>query len=323
MRSLKLSSNILGKLKSGNIVSGSSLCDENNVSRTAIWKKINILRNEGYDISTVPGKGYLLKGKKECFTPEEIFSKLKTKKIGKNIFMFEKAGSTNDLAYQYASKNEEEGAVFIAEYQTKGRGRMGREWFSPKRKGLWFSIVLKPEFNFSDITIMPLLTALSCAEAIRNSLCVDVKIKWPNDLLINNKKAGGILLEMKAEIDRINFLIIGIGIDVNLNEKDYPEYLKNKAISLKIAKGKMVSRLQILVDILENIEKRYIEYPDNKSEIIKDYSQLCCNLGKMINVETQTGIIKGKALKIEESGCLILKDKHGELIKISSGDIIG
>ncbi|MDD5771959.1 MAG: biotin--[acetyl-CoA-carboxylase] ligase [bacterium] len=322
MKSLKLSSGILEELKNGNIISGSKLSNKNNVSRTAIWKKINILKSEGYDIRSIPRKGYYLTGKKECFTPEEIFSELNTKTIGKKILFFEKAGSTNDLAYQYALKNNDEGAVFIAESQTNGRGRMGREWFSPKGKGLWFSLILKPKFNFSDITLMPLLTAVACAETIKRTQDLDVNIKWPNDLLVNNKKIGGILLEMKAEIDKINFLIIGIGIDVNLNTKDYPKYLKDKASSLKIAKGNIISRVKLLVGILENIENRYLRFPGNKNDIIRIYSELCCNLGKMINVETQTGIIKGKAIRIDESGCLILKDKSGKLIKISSGDII-
>jgi BirA family biotin operon repressor/biotin-[acetyl-CoA-carboxylase] ligase len=322
MKSLKLSSKILEELKHCNIISGSRLSVMNNVSRTAVWKRINILKSEGYDIRAIPCKGYILADKKECFSPEEIYSGLNTKILGKNIFFYEEVGSTNDLAYRYALKNSGEGAVFIAESQTNGRGRMGREWFSPKGKGLWFSLILKPKINFSDITLLPLLTAVSCAEAINKTLGLDVRIKWPNDLLINDKKIGGILLEMKAELDKINFLIVGIGIDVNISEKDYPKCLGNKASSLKIAKGHTVSRVKLLVNILENIENRYQRFPDNKNDIIKIYSSLCCNLGKMINVETQTGIIKGKAVKIEESGRLILEDKFRKLIRLSSGDIL-
>lgn len=199
---------------------------------------------------------------------------------------------------------------------------MGRQWFSPKGKGLWFSIILKPKFDIIDITIMPLLTAVSCAEAIKKGTGLNAKIKWPNDLLLNNKKIGGILLEMKAEIDKINFLIIGIGIDVNLDKKDFPGHLRDRSTSLKIAKKGEISRVEILADILGKIEDKYHKYPDNKNDIIKTYSKLCCNLGRMINVETQTGIIKGKALKIDENGCLLLKDESGKLIKLSSGDII-
>ncbi|MFH1288362.1 MAG: biotin--[acetyl-CoA-carboxylase] ligase [bacterium] len=259
---------------------------------------------------------------------------LNTKIFGKKIFFFEKAGSTNDLAYQHALRGKE-GDLFIAESQTKGRGRMGRKWFSPKGKGLWFSLILKPKINFSDTTLLPLLTAVSCADAINKTLGLDVnpahrldptrggvKIKWPNDLLINNKKIGGLLLEVKAEIDKINFLIVGIGVDVNLNKKDYPKYLGDKVTSLKIEKGDTVSRAGLLASILENLENNYLRFPNNKVDIIKTYSNLCSNLGKMINVETQTGIIKGEAVKIEESGCLILKDEYGKLLRLSSGDVM-
>lgn len=238
------------------------------------------------------------------------------------IFFFEKVGSTNDLAYQYALKNNGEGVVFVAESQTKGRGRMGRKWFSPKGKGLWFSLILRPKIGISDVTLLPLLTAVSCADAINKTLSLNVKIKWPNDLLINNKKIGGVLLEMKAEVDRINFLIVGIGIDVNIDHKDYPECLKDKATSLKIESGATVSRPKLLASILESLENNYLSFPNNKIDIVKAYSSLCSNLGKMIKVETQTGVVSGKAVKIEESGCLVLRDDHGRLLKMSSGDIL-
>lgn len=247
---------------------------------------------------------------------------LRTNVFGKKIFSFKEVSSTNDLAYQYALKSSGEGVIFIAESQTRGRGRLGRKWFSPKGKGLWFSLILRPEIGFSDITLLPLLTTVSCADAISKTLGLDIKIKWPNDLLINNKKIGGVLLEMKAEVDRINFLIVGIGIDVNLDKKDYPEYLKDKATSLKIENGRMVSRPGLLANILENFENNYLGFPDNKIDIVKAYSNLCSNLGKMVSVETQAGIVNGKAVKIEESGCLVLKNKHGELLKLSSGDIL-
>ncbi|MEW6088659.1 MAG: biotin--[acetyl-CoA-carboxylase] ligase [bacterium] len=322
MKSLELSAKILKRLKTGEVISGCRLSKENNISRMAVWKRINFLKNEGYDIKSIPRKGYILADRKECFTPEEIFSKLNTKTFGRKIFFFGEVGSTNDLAYQYALKNTNEGVIFIAESQTKGRGRMGRKWFSPKEKGLWFSVILRPRINFSDITILPLLTAVSCADAINKTSALDARIKWPNDLLINNKKVGGILLEINAEIDKINFLVAGIGIDVNINKKEFPKYLGDNVSSLKIAKGSIISRVDLLVNILENLENRYQNFPENKFDIIKIYSELCCNLGKMINVETQTGIIKGEAVKVHESGCLIIRDKNGKLIKLSSGDII-
>lgn len=315
---------ILRLLKaSGNsFVSGQKISEELGVSRAAIWKHINTIKEDGYEIEAISRKGYRIIASPDILTFEEIKNFLTTKYIGKNIIHYDSISSTNSKAKELAEMNEEHGTVIISEEQTLGRGRLGRNWVSPKYKGIWMSIILRPNIITQNASQITLVGAAAVQKAILK-MGIKTSIKWPNDIVFNSKKVCGILTEMSGEIDHINYLVMGIGINVNLEEEDIPMDLKEIATSLKLDTGKHIDRKLLLANILNEFEDLYIDFVLNGN--IKETIDICRKNSMLIGREIQLinrGKVKvAKAIDISNKGELIIENDQGIIEHIVSGEI--
>lgn len=300
-------------------ISGEELSQSLGVSRSAVWKHIEKLREEGYEIIAQPHTGYRLAGLPDKLLPAELGWGLRTKLIGKKIYSYNEVDSTNNLAWQFAEKGEPEGACVFAESQTKGRGRLGRKWFSPPGKGVYLSLILRPDVLPQQAPFLTILSAVSAVKAVRKVTGLSTWIKWPNDIIINKKKAGGILTEMSAETDRVKFLILGMGINVN-NDRDS---LPSNATSLKIEFGNPVSRIALAQEILRELEFHYLRWVDGKWKSIRgEWQNLSETLGKRVAVVCHGRSVEGNARDIDEDGGLLLRRDNGIIEKVIAGDVI-
>lgn len=299
-------------------VSGEDLSRELGISRAGVWKHIESLREEGYDIEAFPHLGYRLISIPDRLTEIELKWQLKTDIIARKIYSYKETSSTNDAAYQLAASGEKEGSVIIAESQTAGRGRMGRVWVSPRSKGAYFSAILRPDILPKEVSSITLFSALSVAKTIKEMADLAAFIKWPNDVLINNKKICGILTEMNAETDKINFVIIGIGININTKE----DLLPKGATSIMEAKGEEVSRVELVKGIFKNLDKYYKLFNGGHiAEIIREYKEFSNFLGKRVRVTYHDTKIEGYAVDVDKEGALILRMDSGLNERILAGDV--
>ena len=247
---------------------------------------------------------------------------MKTSFMGKSLHYFDSVESTQKIAHKLAYENAVEGTVVIAEEQTAGRGRMDRKWHSPKYSGIWMTVILRPKLPIPKAPQLTLIAAVGVVQAIEEVTGLHPEIKWPNDLLINGKKVTGILTEMQAESDRINSILIGIGINVNAKKEDFPIEIEHIASSLAIETGQMVDRENLIRIILEKLEKLYSLYLDKGFFPIKlMWESYAVSIGKYITARTLTGEIKGKAIGITEDGVLLIEDAGGNIHNIYSADI--
>lgn len=249
---------------------------------------------------------------------EKILSKLNTKFIGRNIISFETIDSSNTFAKTLSDAEAKNGTLIITEEQTGGRGRFNRKWESQKEKNLTFSIVLKPEYELHQIGLLPLLTASAVAKAIESSTNLQVECKWPNDILINEKKTCGILIE-STSTNKLNRIVVGIGL--NVNQDLFPDEIKSTATSLKIELGKTIDRAILLVEILKQFEDMYSQFVQHvTNEYLAGWKNRCRMFGKEISVSYFEKQIHGKALRIDSDGSLILESEADE-IRLFSGDV--
>jgi len=304
--------------------SSDELCKVTGVSRTAVWKHIEDLRREGYDIEASPHLGYKLVAIPDSLIPGEILWKLRTKIIGRSVLSYKKIDSTNDSAYALAEKGIAEGTVVIAEEQTKGKGRHGRKWESPPKSGIYMSCVMRPEMAPNEIAKITLLAAVAVAKAIRRFTGLEAMIKWPNDIIINGRKVCGILTEMKAEQDSIDFIILGIGVNVNTPAASLPK----GASSLKEELGRPkksdgISRVGFVKYMLESIEEEYLRLRTKGfTPIMEDWRSMSLLPGSKIKVLLPNRTIEGEAHDIDSDGSLIVRLDSGVLEKVSSGDVV-
>src|SRR3990172_3576194 len=233
----------------GDYTSGTEIGKDLDLSRTAVWKHIEGLRKAGYNIEAVPSFGYKLVGSPDILTHTEIDAGLKTRYIGKNIHAFSLTDSTNTKAFELAMHGAPEGSLVVAESQRKGKGRLGRRWESPKEVNIYTSIILRPRISPSSASQITLLAAVAAARAIEKTTKILPDIKWPNDLLIRGKRVPEILMELDSEADMVNFIVLGIGIDVNMEPTSLPPDVANVATSLKNETGKRLERGPIIQEI--------------------------------------------------------------------------
>lgn len=300
-------------------MSGEEISKKLGISRSAVWKHIKALKEEGYDIESVNKKGYRLKEKPmDLLSSQNINHELKTKFIGKNIIHFETIDSTNTYSKSIAMK-EPEGTVVISEEQTKGRGRLGRIWDSKAHEGIWMSIILKPDILPYKSTFLTIIAGASIAKAL-NDLGIKVGIKWPNDIILNGKKLCGILTELSAEIERINYIVLGIGM--NVKNKDFPSDIENIATSL-YKEGYEISRVDIVRCILCELEKNYIRYivDGDKKSIIDIYKKYSVVLNKNIYIIKNEEKELVNCIDINLDGNLIVKRSDGSIDEIISGEV--
>lgn len=300
-------------------VSGEEISDSLNISRQALWKHIQVLKDSGYDIAAIPHLGYKLESIPDRLYPSEVKYGLNTKFIGKNIYYFDSLFSTMDEAIKLALKAEKEGALVLAETQTRGRGRMGRVWSSARYKGIYMSLILTPKILPNQAPILTLLSAVSVCEAVRLISGLEVNIKWPNDILIRNKKLAGILTELEAELDAVRFIIVGIGINVNNDSKS----LVPGASSLSEEMGRSISRIELLREILRSFEENYLLFKRSGPDAITEkWRRYTCTLGKRVKVSCHNKQIEGEASDIDSDGALLLRADSGILHRVTSGDVV-
>jgi BirA family biotin operon repressor/biotin-[acetyl-CoA-carboxylase] ligase len=305
-------------------VSGEELCKLAGVSRAAIWKRMEKLREEGYDIEASPHLGYRLVGIPDALIPGEIKWKLKTRYLGSEIISYKRVDSTNTVAYELAEQGLAEGAVVFADEQVKGKGRQGRVWRSAPGCGIYMSCILRPHMAPNEIPKITLIAAVAVAKAIRKCTGLDAMIKWPNDILVKGKKICGILTEMKAEQDRIDFIILGIGVNVNTKVKDLPmggSSLREE--SRHLSGRENISRVNLAKSILESIEEHYNTLKnDGSGSIIEEWKALSAMLGSRIKVVLPDRTFDAHAHNIDPDGALVVRLDSGVLEKISSGDVV-
>jgi BirA family transcriptional regulator, biotin operon repressor / biotin---[acetyl-CoA-carboxylase] ligase len=306
----------------GSYLSGQRIAELLGCSRTAVWKHIEELRKEGFELEAVRRKGYRIVKTPEKITADELRLGLKTKFIGKNVHYEESVESTQKIAHRLAHEDAPEGTVIIAEEQLSGRGRMDRKWHSPKYTGIWMSIILRPNIPLPKAPQLTLLTAAAIVQGIEDITGVQPEIKWPNDILISGKKVTGILTELVAEADRINAVIIGIGMNVNQTKEDFPVELQEIATSLLLEKGGKVSRADLIKSIFMNLEKLYLLYLEEGFFPIKLlWESYAISIGRKITARTLTHTIVGKAQGITDDGVLIIEDELGKTHHVYSADI--
>ncbi|SKA83087.1 BirA family transcriptional regulator, biotin operon repressor / biotin-[acetyl-CoA-carboxylase] ligase [Clostridium sp. USBA 49] len=315
---------ILKLLKENNndFLSGEYISRTLGVSRSAIWKHIKQLKEEGYKIEAVSNKGYKLKSSPDLLTLEEIEPYLNSSVIGRKFIYFNSIDSTNNAAKKIADDENSHGTVLISEEQTNGKGRLGRHWISPKYKGIWMSIILKPNLDPIDASK---ITQIAAAAVTLSLLEMNIKalIKWPNDIILNHKKVCGILTEMNAELTNIHHVIVGIGINVNADKEEFPDDLKDIATSLKIESNNKINRQILTAKILNNFEILYNKFINNNDiesslKICREYSAI---LGSEIIIINKGEKVSAKAIDIDEEGKLIVKYSNGNIEKIISGEI--
>lgn len=306
-----------------NFISGESISERLNVTRAAVWKHIKTLQSEGFKIESVSRKGYRLVGIPDKLERVTLLHGMKTKVLGRTVEICESIDSTNSRAKELALLGYPEGTLVIAEEQLEGRGRLGRSWVSPAGKGIWMSLLLRPEIPPSAAPIITTLAALAVKRALEETSGLEVSIKWPNDIIIQNKKVCGILTEIHADIDIIHYVIVGIGINVNIEEKDFPEELLSSATSILIALGRKLDRIQLIQSIMKHMEDIYIDYikTSDIGPILDECRKCSATLGRTVKVIGRGMEFSGKAVDLDEDGALLVLKDDGKLEKVLSGDV--
>lgn len=306
----------------GNFVSGEALARITGLSRTAVWKRIKALQKRyGYPIESQPSLGYRLR---EDYIPLDdlvpIISQ-ESKLIGHPLFIYQRVTSTNDIAYSMAIEGAREGTTIVADSQEKGRGRLGRKWESPPGVNLYMSVILRPPIPPFKAHQVVFVSAVALAEAMRKVCDLKPQIKWPNDLLIDGKKVAGILTEMNAEPDRVNFIILGIGVNINMKKGMFPEGLMNIATSLREETGRVIDRARFAAILIYELERHYhLLLKKGFVPILKRWKEHSVLEGREVEVVHLSGTLRGVVLGVDSNGALLVRYKGG-IEKILSGDV--
>lgn len=313
---------ILEALQQEGHISGEQLGKRLNISRTAVWKHINELRKKGYQIDSSPKLGYSFIKSTNLLLPEEIGLSLETHVMGKHILHRDEITSTQDVAEDLARDGADEGTVVITEMQTKGRGRKGRSWVSPSEGGVYLSIILRPKLMPSQIVQIPLIAGIAVSKAITRVTSLKPRIKWPNDIIISGRKVGGILTEMSCEIDRVNYVILGIGINVNTPRPLLTEATGGIATSLADECGDIVPRVRLVQHFLSEFESIYARFlASGFGSIREEWKALNNTIGLRVKVSDGGEEIEGKALDIDDDGFLLVRKESGDVRRIVNGDV--
>lgn len=309
--------------ESESYVSGQQLCEHFGVSRTAVWKVIQQLKEEGYQIEAVRNKGYRITDIPDVMTREELESRMagNTKWAGQKLYVYEEIDSTNIRAKQLGETGEPQGTLVVANRQSAGRGRRGRNWESPEGCGVYLSILLRPEFAPDRASMLTLVMAYSVAKALKECTGLDVQIKWPNDIVINGKKLVGILTEMSTEIDYINHVVVGVGI--NVNTEIFPEEIEDKATSLRIECGYKIQRSFIVAEVMKQFEQDYEMFLQKKdlSWLREKYDQLLVNCGREVMIHGAVEPYAAHALGISDTGELLVRLEDGSVEAVYAGEV--
>ena len=315
----------LFRRQNGAYLSGEEISRQLNVSRTAIWKHIRTLKQKGYDIEAHTRLGYRLRQIPDQMLPAEIAARINNRTVAAGpdkIHHFSKVDSTNNAAKKLAFEGCPDGTVVVSEEQDGGRGRLSRGWFSPPGKGIWFSVVLRPPFAPMEAPKCTLLAAVAVCRGIQRITGINCGIKWPNDILWQERKLVGILTEMSAEMDAINHVVIGVGINVNLSAAEFSEDLQSVATSLSIINGnRPIERLNLLVAVLEELEVLYNQVVSQGfALVLAEWRSRSVTLGKQVDVYGLDRVFSGEALDIDADGALLVKNPEG-ITRVMAGDV--
>lgn len=302
-------------------ISGQELCNRFGVSRTAVWKAINQLKEAGYEIEAQQNKGYRLMAAPDLMTEAEIKSLMHTDWVAKEVLYFDTIDSTNTKAQELAEKGYQSGTLVVADKQESGKGRRGRSWVSPSGTGIFMTLMIKLDINPNNASMLTLVAALAVAKAITSVTGEEAMIKWPNDIVVNGKKVCGILTEMNAQFDYINHIVVGIGI--NVHNESFPEEISQMASSLMIeAGGKRFHRAQIIADTMSYFEQYYDTFlkTQDLSALVREYDKLLVNRNKSVRVLDPKEPFDGKAMGITPKGELIVDTWESRKL-VSSGEV--
>lgn len=306
----------------GKVVSGEYLSATLNMSRTAVWKHIRSLKEMGYRIAAVPSQGYRLLGVPDALLPAEIAAGLSSQRIGRRIISHDEIESTNDTAFRLADEEAEEGTVVVAETQLRGKGRMGRQWASPPGVNLYCSAILRPPIVPMQAAQLTLCSAIAVSRAIEQTTGLRPAIKWPNDILLSKKKVAGLLNEMSAETDKVNFIVLGIGININMTQEQFPDDLRHPATSLYLELGSCVDRCAVARALLQALDELYDTYLTQGYQPIRnEWLQRSNILHQRVRVDLNERTLTGTVTGIDEYGALLLTTADGASEKILAGDV--
>jgi BirA family biotin operon repressor/biotin-[acetyl-CoA-carboxylase] ligase len=301
-------------------VSGEAISDKLGLTRAAVWKHVEALRSHGYRIDAVPARGYRLIEVPDKLTPLELRPLLNTHDVGQVLHWYEEIGSTNDRARELAEEGAEHGEVVIAEAQTAGRGRRGRLWVSPARKNLYFSVILRPDLPPARAPELTLVASVALCDALRQA-GVQAGIKWPNDLLASERKIAGVLTELAAEADRVHWVVIGAGVNVNAREEDFPEELRGEATSVLLERGEPAPRALFAAACLTALEGWIDRHAEEGFAVVREaWRERSTTLGREVTVRTDGREIVGTAEDIDDAGALLVRGPAG-LERILAGDV--
>lgn len=304
-------------------ISGEQLSKQLGISRTAIWKHIHKLKLQGYELEASRNRGYRLLSKPDKINISDLVQRLHGTKLVTGIKYFDTVESTQNIAHQLAQDDAPSGTLVIADQQTSGRGRMGRNWVSPAGKGVYMSMVLRPELPLQFAPQLTLLVAVALCIALREVTKLPIGIKWPNDLLIHGKKISGILLESAADDEKIRHVIMGIGISVNMTVDDYPVELQTVASSLRIEAAQPFERTAVIVAFLSHFEQFYRMYQQEGFAPIRMlWESLSVTLHKPRQFHTSNGIVSGEPISLLDSGALLFQLENGEQVPIFSASAV-
>ena len=317
-----MKSEILSVLRNAEgYISGQELCERFGVSRTAVWKGINQLKNEGYQIEAVQNKGYRLCGYPDSISKIELESRMHTKWAGRNLFCLDTVDSTNDYIKKLAEDGAPHGTLAVADYQSGGKGRRGRSWVTPHGTAIAMSILVRPTLAPEKASMMTLVAGMAVARSVKEVTGLDVKIKWPNDVVIDGKKISGTLTEMSMELGAIHYIVIGTGINANVTE--FPDEIRDVATSLILEKGKKVDRAAIIcahMEAFEDFYDRFMKYGD-MTLLREDYQELLANQNQQVRVLEPGNEYTGTARGIDELGQLLVEKEDGSLVKVYAGEV--
>lgn len=303
-------------------VSGRYLAERLGVSRTAVWKHIESLRSLGYQIDARPREGYLLVNVPDLLLPWEIRQRAQTRLLGTSMFHYESLQSTNETARELALQGSPEGTVVVAEEQVRGKGRMGRSWLSPRSQGIWMSVILRPRLHPAQAPGVTSVAAVAVARSVEEQTGLKSEIKWPNDILVNGRKVVGILTELVGEDDQVQFVILGIGVNVNIQRDSFPKDLRDKATSLGLEAGRKIDRIELAAAILKHLELEYQSFlREGLKPTIARWKTFWRHRGNTVEVRYLDRVVRGVALDVEDDGALLLELPGGERERVRAGEV--
>jgi len=311
------------KAASGKWISGRLLGERLSVSRSAVWKQVCALKEEGYVIESSPRKGYRLRDLPDLLLIREIRDGLATRVLGRREARYERrTDSTNRIARELALQGAPEGTLVVADEQTQGRGRMDRSWFSPPLQGIYASLILRPAIPPHEAPRMTLLSSVAVADALLAETRLDVRIKWPNDILVKGRKIAGILTEISTGMDAVEYMVVGLGVNVNTPAEDFPREIRQQATSILVETGAPFPRAALLRGLLAAYERHYDLFRTSGfGPVMQRWKTLTDMMGRRILVRTAGRQHVGEVLDLDSEGFLILRDDRGETVRIFSGDV--